>query len=160
MLQLEFLPVITRCIRTRHDLLKPDLAKNVNHRQAVQKTHHDLHAKALVLDVGQRVMVRNFGKGLKWLPGALSQQHSPATFELKLEDTRLWKRHTDQLKLQELDHSREPKGRLPSDGEVNYDPDIPLSLEEHSPAPIMASQLPLTFITPMTLRWCLHSIFY
>ena len=30
-------------IRTRLDLLKPDLAKNVNHKQAVQKARHDLH---------------------------------------------------------------------------------------------------------------------
>ena len=32
---------------------------------------------------------------------------------------------------------------------MDYDPDILLSLEEHSPTPIMASQPPLTSITPM-----------
>ena len=68
---------------------------------------------------------------------------------MKLEDGRLWVHHTNLLKLQEENHSREPKGRLPSDGEVYYDPDIPLSLEEHSSTPIMASQSPITFITPM-----------
>ena len=60
----------------------------------------------------------------------------------------LWKRHTDQLKLQEQKHSSEPEGRLPSDGEVDCDPDIPLSLEEYSP-PVMASQSLLTSITSM-----------
>ena len=44
---------VGRRIRTRLDLLKPDLENNVNHKQAVQKSHHDLHAKAQVLDVGQ-----------------------------------------------------------------------------------------------------------
>ena len=34
-------------------------------------------------------------------------------------------------------------------GEVDYDLDFPFSLEEHSPTPIMASQSPLTSITPM-----------
>ena len=58
-----------RHILTTFDLLKSDLAKNVNHKQAVQKAHHDLHAKTRVLDGGQRVMARNFGEGLKWLPG-------------------------------------------------------------------------------------------
>ena len=49
----------------------------------------------------------------------------------KLEDNRLWKCHTDQLKLQEQSYSSEPEGRLPSNGEVDYDPDIPLLFEEH-----------------------------
>ena len=70
-------------------------------------------------------------------------------FEVKQEDGWLWKHHTDQLKLQEQNHSSEPEGCLPPDGEVGYDPDIPLSLEEHSPTPIMASQPPLTSLTPM-----------
>ena len=71
------------------------------------------------------------------------------TFEVKLVDGWLWKCHTDQLELQEQNYSSEPKGHLPSDGEVDYDPDIPLSLEEHSSTLIMASQPPLTSITPM-----------
>ena len=37
-----------------------DLAKNGNHKQAVQKTHHDLHAKERALDVDQRVMASGY----------------------------------------------------------------------------------------------------
>ena len=59
-------------IQTRLDLLKPYLAKNVNHKQAVQKAHHDQHAKARILDAGQRIIVRNFGEGPKWLPETIS----------------------------------------------------------------------------------------
>ena len=51
-----------RCNRTRPDLVKPDLPKNVNHKLAVQKAHHELHVKARVLDVGQRVMGPNWEK--------------------------------------------------------------------------------------------------
>ena len=89
-------------------------------------------------------MACNFGEGPKWLPGATSQERGPVKFEVKLEDGRLWKHHTDQLKLLEQNHSGEPESRLPSNGEVDYDPDIPFSLEEHSPTSIMASQSPLT----------------
>ena len=32
---------------------------------------------------------------------------------------------------------------------MDYDSDIPLSVEEHSPTPIMVSQPLLTFMTPM-----------
>ena len=32
---------------------------------------------------------------------------------------------------------------------MDYDPDIPLSLEEYFPTPTMASQPPLTSLTPM-----------
>ena len=123
------------------------MAKNVN-QQAVQKAHHGLHANARVIDVGQGDMAHNFGEGLKWLPGTIYQQHGPVTFEVKLEDGRLWKHHTDQLKLQEQNHSSEPEGHLSSDCEMDYDPDILPSLEEHSLTPIMASQSTLNPITP------------
>ena len=72
----------------------------------------------------------------------MSQQHGPVMFDVNLKDGRLWKCHTDHLKLQEQNHSSEPENRLPSDGEVDYDSDIPISLQEHSPTPIMAFQLP------------------
>ena len=49
------------------------------------------------------VMAHNFGSP-KWLPGTISQQCGPVTFEVKLEDGRLWKCHTDQLKLHEQNH--------------------------------------------------------
>ena len=84
-------------ILTRFDQLKPHLAKNANHKQAVQKAPHNLHAKAWVL-VGQRVMACNLGESPKWLPGTISQQHGSVMFEVKPEDGRLWKCHTDQLK--------------------------------------------------------------
>ena len=136
-------------IWTKLDLLKPDLSRNVNHKQAVLKAHHYPYAKARVLDVGERVMVHNFGEGPKWLPVTIPQQCGPVMFEVKLEDGRPWKRHTDQLKLQEQNHSSEPECRLPSDDEVDNDPGILLSPEEHSPTLIVASQPPLTSITPL-----------
>ena len=43
--------------------------------------HHDRHAKARVLDVGQRGMEHNFGEGSKWLPGTISQHCGPVPFE-------------------------------------------------------------------------------
>ena len=138
-------------IRTRLDLLKPDLAKNIYHKQAVQKTHHNLHAKVQGLDVGQQVMACNFEEGLKWFPESTSQQHGPVTLEVKLEDGRLWKCYTDRLKLQEQNHSIEP------DGEVDYDPDIPLSLEEDSRTHILyLNHHWLSLLQWITLTWCLH----
>ena len=70
-------------------------------------------------------MARNFEDSPKWLPGTICQQHGPVMFEVKLEDGRLWKHHTAQLMLQEQNHSSEPEGYLPSNGELDYDPDIP-----------------------------------
>ena len=72
-------------------------------------------------------MACSFGEGPKWFPGSISQQRGPVTFVLKLEDDRFSKHHVDQLKLQEQNLSSKPKGCLPSDGEVDYDPDIPFS---------------------------------
>ena len=92
MLQIEFLPVISFWWRilTRLDLLKPDLAKNVNHKQAVQKAHHNLHAKAQVLDVGQWVMARTFGEGPNYLSAAWSSDVCSETRGWQAPETSYW----------------------------------------------------------------------
>ena len=52
-----------RNIRTRLDLVYPDIASQVCQKQAQQKYHHDLHARERDFVEGQKVMVRNFRPG-------------------------------------------------------------------------------------------------
>ena len=40
---------------------------------------HDLHAHARGLNVGQRVMVRNFRACPRWIPGTVVKQNGPVT---------------------------------------------------------------------------------
>jgi len=51
---------LNRDLRTHLDLLFPNVRRRVEEKQESQMRHHDSHAHARGLTVGQRVMVRNF----------------------------------------------------------------------------------------------------
>ena len=86
-----------RRLRTRLDLLKPDLSIQVNNRQIDQSvakggsvTRH--------FSIGQRVIARNYSGHTKWVPGTVCTQLEPLSYEVKIEPNLIWRRHTDQLK--------------------------------------------------------------
>ena len=60
-----------REVRTRLDLLKPDVSARVLDKQAQQKETHDQHAKAREFMVGESVSAKNFRPGPDWLPVTL-----------------------------------------------------------------------------------------
>ena len=53
--------------------------------------HHDSHARAKDLTVGQLVMVRNFRQGPRWIPGTVVKQNGPLTYLVKVRETQVWK---------------------------------------------------------------------
>ena len=57
-----------RHLRTRWDLLKPDLSRAIRHNQEKQKERHDRHARLRRFDIGQSVMV---GSGDSWMVGVI-----------------------------------------------------------------------------------------
>ena len=61
--------LLGRRLRSRLDLLKPDLAKRVEREQERQKEAHDRHSQDRSLVVGDAVYVRNFGRGLPYRTG-------------------------------------------------------------------------------------------
>ena len=62
-----------RLLRTRLDLVKPDIVENVQESQSKMKIKHDVHAKERNLYVGDPVICLNFGVGPKWLPGVIEE---------------------------------------------------------------------------------------
>lgn len=87
-----------RSLRTRWDLMKPDIRESVNRRQAKQKERHDQHARPRLLYTGQSVMAKNFRSGEDWVPGVIVQQLGPLTYLVDVSEGRIWKRHVDHLK--------------------------------------------------------------
>ena len=62
-------------LRSRLDLIKPDLTNQVVRKQNKQKAHHDQHARQRSFREGDSVYVKNHrdnGKGV-WLPGQISK---------------------------------------------------------------------------------------
>ena len=89
---------LMREVRTRFDLLRPDINRNVALRQAQQKFQHDSHAHNRELFVGQRVMVRNLRPGDKWVPGTIIERTGPLSYLVQVSGGQTWKRHIDHLR--------------------------------------------------------------
>ena len=70
-------PLIKRTLRSRIDVVKPNLKTKVENNQ----------------------LERNFIGTTKWLPGVTEKVLTPLTFRIKLKDGRIWRRHQDHIKL-------------------------------------------------------------
>ncbi len=91
-----------RCLRTRLDLVRPDLEQRVAEKQFIQKNRHDQHAGYWEFGVGQSVLVKNMRPGPDWIPGVILSQLGPVTYLVDLGEGRSWKRHVDHLKRSEM----------------------------------------------------------
>ena len=91
-----------RTVRTRLDLLKPNLEDRVQEKQAIQKDQHDQHAHSRSLEAGQPVMVKNMRPGDNWIPGVVLKQSGPVSFLVDVGEGRTWRRHLDHLKVRDL----------------------------------------------------------
>lgn len=87
-----------RQIRTRLDLLKPNLSSRVEHSQQRQKYSHDGSAQEKTFTVGENVYMRNFGTGSRWVHAVIHEVSGPVSFLVKLDDNRLVRRHQDHLR--------------------------------------------------------------
>ena len=105
---------LSRELRTRLDLLRPDKSRKVEEKQAAQKLDHDTHAKGREYKVGDPVMARNYGHGPKWESGVVVERKGPVSYTVQLESGILWRRHIDQLR---------DGVTVPSDEEVDYPSD-------------------------------------
>lgn len=87
--------VIGRRLRTRLDLLRPNLGNRIQ-RQA--SSVHGFNKETCEFAVGDQVMVRDYrGRKETWTPGVLVRRLGPLTYQVQVDEL-LWKRHIDQLR--------------------------------------------------------------
>lgn len=89
---------LQRRLRTRFDLLHPQCERKVIEQQAMQKANHDSRPLLRELNMGQRVMARNYRSGATWIPAEVTGKLGPLTYEVKLQSGSRCKRHIDQLR--------------------------------------------------------------
>ena len=89
---------MNRNIRTRLDLIQPDIESTVSKAQGMQKAHHDTKVKETRYLIGEKVMAKNYRHGPKWLPGVIVEQLGTLTFLVQIDNGMFWKRHVDQLR--------------------------------------------------------------
>lgn len=87
-----------RMVRTRLDLLTPNLEEQVAARQAQQKEKHDQHARQRDFVEGQRVMVRGRRPGSSGTPGVVVEKIGPVTYMVDIGEGQTWKCHVDQIR--------------------------------------------------------------
>ena len=105
---------LKRSLRTRLDLLKPDVAVYVGKKQAQQKLDHDNSRVIRTFTIGQKVMAKNFRDGPKWVPGVISKILGPLSYLVQMEDGLMWRRHVDHIRDNSTSSSHIP--------DVDYDP--------------------------------------
>ena len=89
---------VGRELRTKLDLLKPDINRRVCEKQARQKEDHDKRVIYRSFTAGEKVMVKNFRSGDNWLPATVTQQNGPLSYTVCTSDGQIWKHHVDHIK--------------------------------------------------------------
>ena len=90
---------LKRKLRTRMDLIKPDVNKAVCAEQAKQKSHYDSHSKSREYFVGQNVQAHNFRTGSRWVAGVIVERLGPLTYLVQVDSGVFWRRHVDHLRV-------------------------------------------------------------
>ena len=88
---------MNRNIRTKLDLIQPNIESTVTKAQGMQKAQHDTKARETRYVIGENVMAKNYRSGPKWLPGVIVEQLGTLIFLVQLDNGMFWKRHVDQL---------------------------------------------------------------
>ena len=73
---------LNRRVRTRLDLIHPDLGRKVFNKQSDQKTRHDKSSSEREFALGEQVLVQNFRGEPKWLDGTVTEQTDPLSYKV------------------------------------------------------------------------------
>ncbi|MGH0157174.1 UNVERIFIED_CONTAM: hypothetical protein FKN15_033151 [Acipenser sinensis] len=85
-----------RNLRSRLDLLKPNIRRLVQDRQVMQgRSRHNNSTRQL--QIGQRVMARNYRGEQKWITATVKERKGPLSYIVEVAPHVTWHRHIDQL---------------------------------------------------------------
>ena len=106
-------------LRSRLDILLPDILSSVLQVQSRQKSHHDKLAKSRALPAGTTVFTTNFGPGPKWLSAVIKEITGPVSALMQIADGCLLHQHFDQICV--TNSSEEEAGVVNNDLSVEND---------------------------------------
>ena len=87
---------LSRHLRTRLDLMRPDLSQKVFDKQVEQKATHYKVSKEREFSLRGQVLVQNFRGEPRWLEGTVMEQTGPVSYKVLVEDQR-YRCHVDQM---------------------------------------------------------------
>ena len=84
-----------RTLRSRLDMLKPDVSKRIYNKQLKQLGGRQ--TKLREFEPGQLVLARNYMTGPKWVQGTVVSRSGHLSYQVKGGPDMIWRRHIDQL---------------------------------------------------------------
>ena len=87
-----------RNLKSRFDLLKPNLTTRVEQKQQQQKHNHYTHAVPRKFQEGEEVYVHDFRPGHTWLPGKIIKCSGPVSYKVQFDNDQIVRRHQDHLR--------------------------------------------------------------
>ena len=123
-----------RCLHSHLDQLLPDLTSHVQNKQMLQKERFDQHTKTRHFLSDEPVFIRYFGQGDTWLAGIISKSQGPRTYDVKLPDNRVLRRHVDHIRPRSVDQNIQPTD---SDDTLDDPIPIPTSSDDVVPPPTL-----------------------
>ncbi len=106
---------LQRKVRTRFDLLYPDLKSRIVSKQEDQKRQHDRHSRVRNLLPGEAVMVRDFRHKNEWIPGIIVNKIGPVSYSIRTNCGTVVRRHVDHVTKRCSDsalHSKQPNSDM------------------------------------------------
>ena len=86
-----------RTLRSRLDLLRPDMEARVLDKLSKQEHYANRHSKIRPFQEGEEVYIHNFGEGQKWIPGRIIALEGNVSFRVQFSDGRMFVRHVDHI---------------------------------------------------------------
>ena len=121
--------LFNRHLRTRLDLIRPDVRQHVEGQQLSQKQQHDNTRTARQFSEGDKVLVKNFSPGPKWKKAHIESRTGPLSYTIKSEDGVVTRRHVDHILKRHDVPSREEDDLLESAVHAEQNP-VPLTAVE------------------------------
>ena len=90
--------MIGHSLRTRLDLIRPDVWSQVRQQQDRQKTQHYTHSREQGFVLGQKVWVHNLQEDPCWIPGVIAGIQCPVSNQVQVASEAVWRRHVDHIR--------------------------------------------------------------
>ena len=103
-----------RRLRSRLDLIKPDLQVRVEQKQYNQQSQSNTCARDRHFTIGESVYIRNFNTRPQWVSGKIRAPIGNVSYEIVLDDGRICRRHVDHIRKRFDVPSDSPVVDLPS----------------------------------------------
>ncbi|XP_021370583.1 uncharacterized protein K02A2.6-like isoform X2 [Mizuhopecten yessoensis] len=87
--------LFNRRVRTKLDLVRPEVRERVQQQQLLQKKQHDQHTKERHFAEGDSIFAKNFYAGPKWKSGEIVSRNGPVSYTIKGENGTVARRHVD-----------------------------------------------------------------